>query len=480
MPATLAPARRPRPTNGSASVFPRVVPAASLFRAGAGCHKVGAMKRAILLVIDSVGIGGAEDAGRVRRRRRRHARPHRRGVRRRARRPRRACAPGRSRLPNLDAARARPGGEGLDRHGCRRASKRRRAREAIWGYGVETSTGKDTPSGHWEIAGVPVTFAWSYFPETDPGLPEGAHRRADRARRSSPASSATSTPRARRSSTSSARSTSGRASRSATPRPTRSSRSRRTRPISASSGSTRSARSRAGCVDPLNIGRVIARPFVGETRGDLQAHRQPARLRRAAAGADAPRPADGSRPAGHRRSARSATSSPTAASARSSRRRTTMALFDATLDGARRGSATAISSSPTSSTSTRSTATAATSPAMRRRWRPSTGGCRSSWRGCRPGDLVLFTADHGNDPTWRGTDHTREHVPIVGFRPGIAGQGGRPARDARRHRRDGRGASRAFAPGPHGTEFSVRRLLDIRRSRITLPVAFEDGPASTG
>ena len=43
--------------------------------------------------------------------------------------------------------------------------------EAIWGYGVETSTGKDTPSGHWEIAGVPVTFAWTYFPDTEPAFP---------------------------------------------------------------------------------------------------------------------------------------------------------------------------------------------------------------------------------------------------------------------------------------------------------------------
>jgi phosphopentomutase len=31
----------------------------------------------------------------------------------------------------------------------------------------------------------------------------------------------------------------------------------------------------------------------------------------------------------------------------------------------------------------------------------------------RPGDLAIFTADHGNDPTWRGTDHTRERVPVV-------------------------------------------------------------------
>lgn len=33
----------------------------------------------------------------------------------------------------------------------------------------------------------------------------------------------------------------------------------------------------------------------------------------------------------------------------------------------------------------------------------------------RPGDLAIFTADHGNDPTWRGTDHTRERVPVVGW-----------------------------------------------------------------
>ena len=31
----------------------------------------------------------------------------------------------------------------------------------------------------------------------------------------------------------------------------------------------------------------------------------------------------------------------------------------------------------------------------------------------RPNDLVLITADHGCDPTWRGTDHTREYVPVL-------------------------------------------------------------------
>jgi len=31
----------------------------------------------------------------------------------------------------------------------------------------------------------------------------------------------------------------------------------------------------------------------------------------------------------------------------------------------------------------------------------------------RPGDLAIFTADHGNDPTWPGTEHTREQVPVL-------------------------------------------------------------------
>jgi phosphopentomutase len=34
-------------------------------------------------------------------------------------------------------------------------------------------------------------------------------------------------------------------------------------------------------------------------------------------------------------------------------------------------------------------------------------------RRLRAGDLMIFTADHGNDPTWRGTEHTRERVPVV-------------------------------------------------------------------
>lgn len=33
------------------------------------------------------------------------------------------------------------------------------------------------------------------------------------------------------------------------------------------------------------------------------------------------------------------------------------------------------------------------------------------------GGMLLITADHGNDPTWKGTDHTRERVPLLAARP---------------------------------------------------------------
>lgn len=42
---------------------------------------------------------------------------------------------------------------------------------AAYGYAAELSSGKDTPSGHWEIAGVPVLFDWGYFKETSNTFP---------------------------------------------------------------------------------------------------------------------------------------------------------------------------------------------------------------------------------------------------------------------------------------------------------------------
>ena len=43
---------------------------------------------------------------------------------------------------------------------------------AAYGYAKELSTGKDTTSGHWEICGVPVEFEWGYFKEKKNSFPQ--------------------------------------------------------------------------------------------------------------------------------------------------------------------------------------------------------------------------------------------------------------------------------------------------------------------
>ncbi len=41
----------------------------------------------------------------------------------------------------------------------------------------------------------------------------------------------------------------------------------------------------------------------------------------------------------------------------------------------------------------------------------------------RKDDLLIITADHGNDPTYKGTDHTREKVPFLAYSPSMIGTG---------------------------------------------------------
>ncbi len=126
------------------------------------------MARAIVLMMDSLGIGASVDAdefgdqgadtfG--------HIAEH--------------CAQGRVQidgvtrgpleLPNLCAlglAHAAAASRGQWPKGLERV-----APEGAWGYAVEKSAGKDTPSGHWEMAGVPVTTDWGYFPDSTPSFP---------------------------------------------------------------------------------------------------------------------------------------------------------------------------------------------------------------------------------------------------------------------------------------------------------------------
>ncbi len=47
----------------------------------------------------------------------------------------------------------------------------------------------------------------------------------------------------------------------------------------------------------------------------------------------------------------------------------------------------------------------------------------------REDDLLMLTADHGNDPTYKGTDHTREKAPLLCYSPSMKGAGALPEQD---------------------------------------------------
>lgn len=126
------------------------------------------MARVLLIVLDSVGVGGAPDAadyGDAGANTVGHiasacagGRGDRPGVRQ-----------GQLTVPNLVAAGL---GEALRcATGAAAPGLEGRATLGVGGSAIETSRGKDTPSGHWEIAGVPVTFDWGYFPQTVPAFP---------------------------------------------------------------------------------------------------------------------------------------------------------------------------------------------------------------------------------------------------------------------------------------------------------------------
>jgi len=64
----------------------------------------------------------------------------------------------------------------------------------------------------------------------------------------------------------------------------------------------------------------------------------------------------------------------------------------------------------------------------------------------------VLTADHGCDPTWRGTDHTRERVPVIAYGPGIRSR----SIGVRRSYADiGESIARhlGIPAGPHGRSF---------------------------
>ncbi|WP_235971223.1 phosphopentomutase [Palleronia pontilimi] len=115
--------------------------------------------RAFLIVLDSVGIGGAPDAAAF-------GDDGANTVGHIAEALADTDAP--LRLPNLDAlglGAAVTLASGLKPPGLDATPT------GLWGAATEVSRGKDTPSGHWELAGLPVPWDWTYFPDTDPAFP---------------------------------------------------------------------------------------------------------------------------------------------------------------------------------------------------------------------------------------------------------------------------------------------------------------------
>ena len=129
------------------------------------------MTRAFLVVMDSVGIGGAPDADRFFNGAVPDTGANTLGH------IAEACAAGRAEegrsgplhLPNLAALGL---GAALTRASGLSAPALDLPVTGHWAAAAEVSPGKDTPSGHWELTGVPVPWDWHYFPDTVPAFPD--------------------------------------------------------------------------------------------------------------------------------------------------------------------------------------------------------------------------------------------------------------------------------------------------------------------
>jgi len=374
------------------------------------------MPRAAILVLDSFGIGGAPDAaaygdegadtfGHIAE----------------------ACAAGRGdraglregplRLPNLDALGL--GAAGLAATGRLAPGFSERPTRGVAAAAIERSKGKDTPSGHWEIAGAPATFEWGYFPDTIPSLP-AALTAAIVAKGELPGILGD-----RHASGTAVIEDFGEES------------IRTGRPILYTSVDSvlqiaahethfglerlyELCRVCRALVDPLMIGRVIARPFLGETREDFR--RTPNRRDFAVpppAGTILDRCAAANRAIvtigkigdifAHR-------STGTERKGRSNDEHVSL-LID-TLGSLPDGGLAFVNlvDFDTDYGHRRDVAGyAACLEAFDRRLPEIEAALLS-------GDMLIVTADHGNDPTWRGTDHTRECVAVL-----VAGSGITPA-----------------------------------------------------
>lgn len=362
--------------------------------------------RALILVMDSVGIGGAPDAirygdegadtvGHI-------AKYCMAG---------KADSPQREgplQLPNLVAL-------GLG-EACRLATDRLPpgldgpVEYSRYGCASELSKGKDTPSGHWEIAGVPVPFEWGYFPKTRPCFPRDLVINL-----CGQAGLPGILGNCHASGTTIIAEFGGRHMRSGEPICYTSADS--VFQIAAHEETFGLERLYEVCtvarrlVDPLNIGRVIARPFVGTSARDFKrtAHRRDFSVPppeqtildlAEAARRDVVTIGKIDDIFAHR------------ATARNMRGDGNAALFDVTLEG--------LASLADGGLLFANFIDFDTLYGHRR----DVAGYAAALEAfdarlpdllnrLRGGDLLIITADHGCDPTWSGSDHTREQVPIL-------------------------------------------------------------------
>jgi len=401
------------------------------------------MVRAVLIVLDSVGCGGAEDAkdygdegadtlGHIAE----------------------ACALGRGNraglrrgpltLPRLDAL-------GLG-HAMKASTGRAPPGFALaepwgqWGFGIETSRGKDTPSGHWEIAGTPVDFDWGYFPEEVPAFPE-ALTSALIAEGKLPGILGNK-----------------HASGTAVIDEFGEEHVRTGKPIcytSADSVLQIAAHEEAfglerlyelcrigrRLCDPLKIGRVIARSFVGKTTKDF--------VRTANRKDFAVPPPDGNLLQRAARAARATVSigkigdifahRDTGEERKGKNNDGNVDLLIEALETAPDGGLVFVNLVDFDT------------EYGHRRDVPGFAACLEAFdrrlleieAAMRPTDYCLITADHGNDPTFRGFDHTREHVPILAFGAG-APAGPIGARSSLADIAETIAAKLSLPKGPHG------------------------------
>lgn len=359
------------------------------------------MPRAILIVLDSVGIGAAPDAadygdkgadtlGHIA-----------------ARRP--------LSLPNLDAL-----GLGAAAHlstGTVPPGLSVTPRGGRWGVGRELSRGKDTPSGHWEIAGVPVPFEWGYFPNTVPAFPDdlvedflmGAGLPGVLGNKH-----ASGTAIIAELGLESIR----------TDMPICYTSVDSVFQIAAHETHFGLDRLYDVCevafrlVKPLRIGRVIARPFTGETP---ETFKRTGNRRDYAIPPPEPTLLDRVKDAGRQVFAIGKISDIFAGSGVTHKLKATgnTALFDRILEATEMAGdrslvmANLVDFDQEYGHRRDVEGYAAALEAFDRRLPELISRLRDD-------DLLVITADHGNDPTWPGTDHTREQVPILCFSPSLS------------------------------------------------------------